>query len=270
MSEESPKKNNLLLMAYKLVLISLPVAAFVVPLGWVATPYFEFFNGMAVQPKAKAQMTYGWNAKSHSEPAAKADQHDDQGNGGHEVDSHDGGHGHGAVKKADSLPSLDDGHWQSVAGTIPRGFVPHPFDPIYLDPASEMYKAVDPDTGLLKTDAEAYQLIIEAAGEKLENPVPLSRETLVRGKTLYENTCYICHGTEGVGDGPVIGAGRFPAPTSLQDAAILKYKDGAIYQVITAGKGKMAAYRGQLEPHERWMIVHYVRALQLAQNPDAN
>ena len=35
------------------------VLAFTIPIIMVATPMIEFFNGMAAQPKGKAQMTYG-------------------------------------------------------------------------------------------------------------------------------------------------------------------------------------------------------------------
>ncbi len=44
---------------YKGALGTLVILAFVVPLGMAALPFVEFFNGMAAQPKAKAQGTYG-------------------------------------------------------------------------------------------------------------------------------------------------------------------------------------------------------------------
>lgn len=47
-------------LLYKAVLIGLLVSAFAVPLALVAVPYIEFFNGMAVQPKGKAQSLYGF------------------------------------------------------------------------------------------------------------------------------------------------------------------------------------------------------------------
>ena len=45
--------------AFKAMLMGIVVMAFVVPLALVALPFIEFFNGMAAQPKAKTQMTYG-------------------------------------------------------------------------------------------------------------------------------------------------------------------------------------------------------------------
>jgi mono/diheme cytochrome c family protein len=45
--------------AFKAMLLSFVALAFIIPLGLVALPFIEFFNGMAAQPKGKAQMTYG-------------------------------------------------------------------------------------------------------------------------------------------------------------------------------------------------------------------
>jgi mono/diheme cytochrome c family protein len=44
---------------YRFVLGTMLVLAFVIPLAIVAVPFIEFLNGMAAQPKAKSQMTYG-------------------------------------------------------------------------------------------------------------------------------------------------------------------------------------------------------------------
>ena len=46
-------------MMYKATLVAAVACGFVVPLALVATPFIEFFNGMAAQPKGKSQMTYG-------------------------------------------------------------------------------------------------------------------------------------------------------------------------------------------------------------------
>jgi hypothetical protein len=46
--------------AYKAVLVAMMAGAFAIPLAFVALPYVEFFNDMAVQPKGRAQSLYGW------------------------------------------------------------------------------------------------------------------------------------------------------------------------------------------------------------------
>lgn len=46
-------------LVFRSVLVSLFVAAIVIPLGIMALPYLDLLNDMAVQPKGKAQGTYG-------------------------------------------------------------------------------------------------------------------------------------------------------------------------------------------------------------------
>jgi mono/diheme cytochrome c family protein len=105
------------------------------------------------------------------------------------------------------------------------------------------------------------------AGENLQNPVQITMEVLRRGQGLYSVYCMLCHGSRGEGDGPVIGAGRFPAPPSLHTEQSREYTDGTIYHIMTKGLGKMPSYADKLEPDERWMIVHYLHALQRSMAP---
>jgi len=202
---KGPKFSPLI---YKAVLLSIMLAAFIVPLAWVASPYIEFFNGMAVQPKAKAQMAYGWGLEEQT---------------------------------------LAD--WKPVEGTIPRDYQPH------------VFAGADPKAG------DDYQKIIDEAGETLINPTEPTIENLKRGQKIYNIYCITCHGKVGNGDGPVVGPDRFPAPTSLHAENIKAYKDGAFYQVITAGKNAMPGYASKIRSEDRWKVVHYVRVLQISQDP---
>jgi len=188
---------------YKLTLGATVVLAIAVPLAMVAIPFIEFFNGMAAQPKGKAQMTYG-RTYGEDRPVQR-----------------------GPVK-----------------GTIPRGHVPYRFDHL----------------GSTIDDARI-------AGQRLNNPLPLTLENLKRGQELYNVYCIVCHGRQGDGDGPVIGPDRFPAPPSLHTEQALGYKDGTLYHVMTKGVGKMPSYADQLDSRERWVAAHYVRALQRSMAP---
>ena len=38
--------------------------------------------------------------------------------------------------------------------------------------------------------------------------------------------------------------------------------EGHIFHVITHGKGRMWSHKGQLDPEQRWKIVHYVKDMQ--------
>lgn len=186
---------------YKAVLVTIVLGAFAFPLGLVALPYIEFFNGMAVQPKGLAQGVYGRL--------------------------------YGKELPVERLP---------VPGTIPQGYRPYPFE------------GNDDKTA-------------ELAGLKLVNPAPRTLPQLRRGQKIYNIYCITCHGKTGLGDGPVVGPDRFPAPTSLHTDAVKKYPDGQIFHIITRGKGKMPGYADRITPEDRWAVVHFVHALHRALDP---
>jgi cytochrome c5 len=101
---------------------------------------------------------------------------------------------------------------------------------------------------------------ITIAARVLKNPVPLNEKSLAEGKVLYTRYCQHCHGDKGAGDGKV-GQTMKGVPNYQADA----YKDlndGHIFHVITHGKGRMWPHGSQVNPEERWKIVHYVHQLQ--------
>jgi hypothetical protein len=52
---------------------------------------------------------------------------------------------------------------------------------------------------------------------------------------------------------------------SLHEPRIVQFGDGEIFYVITNGRNTMLPYASQVPVEDRWAIVAYVRALQLAQ-----
>lgn len=106
---------------------------------------------------------------------------------------------------------------------------------------------------------------VESAEAGLTNPLPRNQATLVRGKKIFNIYCIACHGERGYGDGPIVNP--FPIPKSLQSEDMLRWKDGHIYYVITKGQGVMPSYAQQIQPEDRWAVIHYVRALQRAEHP---
>jgi len=123
-----------------------------------------------------------------------------------------------------------------VKGSIPRGFVPYAY-------------AKDPD----------------AAGRELKNPLPTTHMVLMRGQTMYNTYCIVCHGAKGLGDGAIIG--KYPRPPSLQTEKLQNWPDGRIYHNITAGQNIMPSYASQIAPSDRWAIIHYIRVLQRSEHP---
>jgi mono/diheme cytochrome c family protein len=121
-----------------------------------------------------------------------------------------------------------------VAGTIPRGFPPFRYG---------------------ATPEEAAR-----AGVELTNPLPATAETLDRGRRLYETFCFVCHGPEGKGDGPLVP--KIPNPPSYTSARVKEMPAGRLYHVITRGSGRMTSYAVSITPEDRWRIVHHVQSLQ--------
>lgn len=98
------------------------------------------------------------------------------------------------------------------------------------------------------------------AGKELVNSQEKTPASITRGKFLYENTCLVCHGDTGKGDGPLIP--KMPNPPSFTSKALMDYTDGRIYHVIVMGFGDMPSHAQQLNNEDRWNVVNYVRELQ--------
>lgn len=98
------------------------------------------------------------------------------------------------------------------------------------------------------------------AGRELDNPVPESTLVHERGAIAFARWCSPCHGPLGQGDGPVTRL--FPRPPSLTANHAQEMADGQIFHVITHGQGVMPGYAQQVEPKDRWMILHHLRKLQ--------
>lgn len=120
------------------------------------------------------------------------------------------------------------------------------------------------DDSTVVNDLMVYNLpkdSIAIAEVSLKNPIPWSEKAEEEGKVLYERNCLHCHGEKGAGDGAV-GKVYKGVPNYASDA-YKSMNDGHIYHVITFGKGRMWAHASQVNPEERWKIVHYVHRLQL-------
>ncbi|MBP9682922.1 MAG: cytochrome c [Bacteriovorax sp.] len=119
-------------------------------------------------------------------------------------------------------------------GSIPRGYKPF----LYGD-----------------SDAEK-----ERAGVELKDPRESSPARIERGKYLYTNACFVCHGKSGQGDGPV--AKKYAEPPAFNGRALRDYKDGQFYHAIVRGMGDMPSHEAQLDDSDRWDVILYIHELQ--------
>jgi mono/diheme cytochrome c family protein len=118
--------------------------------------------------------------------------------------------------------------------------------------------------GWLRQDEALYTG--RANGELVsEFPFPIGAADMARGRERYNIYCSPCHGVLGDGQGMVVQRGLRRAASYHQDR-LRDEKVGYFYDVITNGFGAMQGYAEQVPVRDRWLIVAYVRALQLSQH----
>lgn len=98
-----------------------------------------------------------------------------------------------------------------------------------------------------------------------EFPFHIGAEELARGQQRFNIYCTPCHGRVGDGNGMVVQRGLRQAASYHQDR-LRQEKNGYFYDVITNGFGAMQGYAEQIPVRDRWLIVAYVRTLQLSQH----
>ena len=102
-------------------------------------------------------------------------------------------------------------------------------------------------------------------------PVEPGADLLERGRDRYDVYCSHCHGLDGSGQGIVnqraldLEEGTWTPPTDLRTDLIRERPVGHLFNTITHGIRNMPGHGRQLPEEDRWAIVAYLRALQLAQ-----
>lgn len=94
---------------------------------------------------------------------------------------------------------------------------------------------------------------------------PLTLALIERGQERYRIYCTPCHSELGDGRGMIVERG-FPTPPSFHIDRLRNVLPQYFYDVITNGHGVMYSFADRVEPHDRWAIAAYIRALQRSQN----
>lgn len=98
--------------------------------------------------------------------------------------------------------------------------------------------------------------------DALANPEPLTAASIERGRDRYDIYCGLCHGAEGLGNGPVAPK-LANAVRNLMDDRVRRASDGWIYGVVVHGYGALMPEHGsKIQRADRWHIVNYLRVLQ--------
>jgi cytochrome c1 len=133
-------------------------------------------------------------------------------------------------------PNFSDGKTMQppVEGTIPRGFMPYPFE---------------------KTDEDRA-----LASELFTNPFKFDIKNIERGKKTYGIYCMQCHGEKGDGQGQLYTSKKYPyPPANLLSEKMIGASEGDIFHVITVGHGIMAEHGSLIRPDDRWKITMYIQ-----------
>lgn len=111
----------------------------------------------------------------------------------------------------------------------------------------------------------AMMVGIPAAYRAMTNPLPRTRETVDKGRTVYESNCASCHGATGAGDG-VAARNLSPPPANLiwlSQMPIAQW-DSFMFWTVSEGGAQfgtaMPTFKGQLSKNDIWAVIAYVQA----------
>lgn len=113
--------------------------------------------------------------------------------------------------------------------------------------------------------------LVDDSGYVLEIPDAVVRKgggmgaLVERGHDRYDIYCRPCHDGLGAGQGTVAKRGLAPPPPSYHTDQLRHIPDGQLFATISNGVRNMPAYGYAIPVQDRWAIVSYVRALQLAE-----
>lgn len=114
-------------------------------------------------------------------------------------------------------------------------------------------------------DPEVAAAAVAVDVSKVTEPWLTNADMVVHGKKVYAQNCAMCHGNEGLGDGPA-GMALNPRPRNLVEGP---WKMGGgfigLHKVVTNGLAgtSMAAF-GHLKAVDRWAVVQFVESITKA------
>jgi mono/diheme cytochrome c family protein len=105
----------------------------------------------------------------------------------------------------------------------------------------------------------------QSKNSPVKNPIPMSDESIQRGKEVFFESCSGCHGRRADGRG-LQALNLNPKPQNLRNPQFVKYlTDERMYTSISGGvRGtSMPAFEGMMviPKEDRWHVINYIRSL---------
>jgi mono/diheme cytochrome c family protein len=120
--------------------------------------------------------------------------------------------------------------------------------------------AAPPATPTVTAGADGSQAwMAPSRAARRPNPFAGDATTGATGQSVYAETCRVCHGDAGRGDG--VAAGWLArAPANLAVGAVAQESDGALFWKIATGNRPMPTFAQRLSENDRWLVVSYLRS----------
>ncbi|HYM12519.1 MAG TPA: c-type cytochrome [Bryobacterales bacterium] len=108
-------------------------------------------------------------------------------------------------------------------------------------------------------------MVIPLEARSRPNPLAAAPAAAKEGLALYQQSCAVCHGSDGRSDTP-IGRGLYPPALDLTSPHVKRWSDAELFWIIRNGirLTGMPAWNGQLSDDQTWKTVLAVRELQKA------
>jgi mono/diheme cytochrome c family protein len=115
--------------------------------------------------------------------------------------------------------------------------------------------------------APAVATGMERGAPVTEIPLAVTPELLALGRHQFDIYCAVCHGADGSGRSLVAENMHGNRPPALLTPEMAARTPGQLFEVISAGRGRMPSYAWALPPTDRWAVIAYLQALRQARRP---
>jgi mono/diheme cytochrome c family protein len=108
----------------------------------------------------------------------------------------------------------------------------------------------------------AKDVVIPIEAENKTNPLPTNEDGVGEGKTMYLQSCAICHGTDGHGH-TELGRGMYPPAMDLTSPHVQHWSDAELFWIIQNGVRLtgMPSWKSAISEPDTWKLVNFIRSL---------